>query len=188
MQPMLAHSDRDRRQLGHLTPRRLGDINTLAIGENVRARPAAVGPMLNDLVDLLGRKQPPVPALVPVLAATLPARPLAARTTRSRRRILRRRQRRVPRTPNQTTLELANPSLKPFIRLDQTLVRIHQLVEPQQQPNRCLTIAIQNRLRLGPLHTKPFATRTRVPAPPERLRVEVRLQRLARVPRAIGVA
>src|SRR5438093_9782174 len=59
MQPMLAHSDRDRRQLGHLTPKRLGDINTLAIGENVRARPAAVGPMLNDLVDLLGRKQPP---------------------------------------------------------------------------------------------------------------------------------
>ena len=125
--------------------------------------------MLDDLVDLLGRKQPPIPALVPGLATTSPTRALPARTRRRRRRILRRRQRRVPRTPIQTTLELANPSLKPFIRLDQTLVRIHQLVEPQQQPNRRLTIAIQNRLGLGPLHTKPFATRTRVPAPPERL-------------------
>ena len=82
------------------------------------------------------------------------------------------------RYPIQTTLELANPSLKPFIRLDQTLVRIHQLVEPQQQPNRCLTIAIQNRLGLGPLHTKPFATRTRVPAPPERLPADAALQAL----------
>jgi hypothetical protein len=106
---------------------------------------------------------------VPLLPASLPARPLAARTTRSRRRILRRRKRRVPRTLIQTTLQLGNPSLEPFIRRDQTLVRIHQLVEPQQQPNSRLTIAIEDRLRLGPLHTKPFAARTRVPAPPERL-------------------
>src|SRR5439155_12609566 len=169
VQPMLGHSDHDRRQLGHLTPRRLGDIDALAFGERAGARSAAVRPLLNDPVDLRGRKQPPVPSLVPVLHAPLPTRPLAARTTRSRRGILRRRKRRVPRTPAQTTLELSNPSLEPPVRLDQTLVRIHQLLKPQQQPNRCLTIAIEDRLGLGPLHAKPFATRTRVPAPPERL-------------------
>ena len=66
---MLGHADRDRRQLGHLTPPRLDGIDALALGERARTRPAALGPMLNDLVDLLGRKQPPVPALVPLLAA-----------------------------------------------------------------------------------------------------------------------
>src|SRR6266540_18731 len=167
---MLAHSDRDRRQLGYLTPRRLGDIDTLGFGEHVRARPAAVGPMLDDLVDLLGRKQPPVPGLMPVLPAPLPARPLPTRAWRSRERILRRRQRRVPRTPIQTTLELSNPSLEPLVRLHQTPIRIHQLAEPQQQRDSRFAITIQDRLRLDPLHTKPFATRTQVPAPPERLR------------------
>ncbi len=175
---MLGHSDRDRRQLGHLTPRRLGGIDPLTFGERARARSAAVGPMLNDPVDLLGRKQPPVPALVPVLPAPLPARPLPTRTTRSRRGILRRRKRRVPRTPVQTTLKLGNPGLEPFIRLDQTLVRIHQLVEPHQQPNSSLTIAIEDRLGLGPLHATSFATRTRVPAPPERLPVYCSVGRL----------
>src|SRR5207244_11416191 len=90
VQPMLAHSDSDRRQLGHLTPRRLSDIDTLGFGENVRARPAAVGPMLDDLVDLLGRKQPPVPALVSVLPPPPPARPLPTRAWRGPRRVVRR--------------------------------------------------------------------------------------------------
>src|SRR3954454_23744441 len=168
---MLGHSDRDRRQLGQLTPPRLGSIGALALGERVRARSTAVGPMLNDRVNLLGWKQPPVVALVPVLPTSLPARPLVARTTWSRRRILRRRKRRVPRTPVQPTLELDNPSLEPFVRLDQTLGRIHQFVQSQQQSNRCLAIAIEDRLRLGRLHSKPFAGRTRVPASPERLQV-----------------
>jgi hypothetical protein len=85
---MLAHTDRDRRQLGQLTPRWLGGIDALVFGENTRARAAAVRPMLNELLDPLGQKQPSVSALVPVLPASLPTRPLAARTTRSRRRIL----------------------------------------------------------------------------------------------------
>ncbi len=68
---MLGHPDRDRRQLGDLTPRRLGRIDTIRLGELVRARPAPLGPMLDDLVDLLGRKQPPIPALVPMLPAPL---------------------------------------------------------------------------------------------------------------------
>src|SRR5438046_10418732 len=116
MQPMLDHSDRDRRQLRHLPQRRLDRIDTLGFGENVGTRPTAVGPMLDDLVDPLGRQQPPVPTLVPLLPTPLPARPRATRTWRSRRRILRRRQRRVPRTPVQTTLELRTPSLEPLVR------------------------------------------------------------------------
>src|SRR5262249_46092126 len=75
--------------------------------------------------------------------------------------------RRVPRTPVQTPLELGNPSLEPLVRLDQPLIRNHQPVEPQQQNNSRLAITIEDRLRLSPLHTKPFATRPRAPAPPE---------------------
>jgi hypothetical protein len=85
---MLGHSDRDRRQLGQLTPRRLASIDALAFGERARARAAAVGPTLDDLVDLLGRKKPPVPALVPLLPALLPARPLPTLPFRRRRGIL----------------------------------------------------------------------------------------------------
>ena len=121
--------------------------------------------MLDDLVDPLGRKQPPVPALMPVLPAPLPTRPLPARTWRRRRRILRRRQRRVPRTPVQTTLELGHPSLEALVRLDQPLVRLDQLIEPKQQPDSRLTITIQDRLRLSPLHTTRFAAQSPGPYP-----------------------
>jgi hypothetical protein len=152
VQAMFGHSDCDRRQLGHLTPRRPGDIDALGFGENVRARPTAVGPMLDDVVDLLGRKQPPVPALVPLLPAPLAAGPLPPRAWRSRRGILRRRQRRVPGTPIQATLELGNPSLEPRVRVDQTLVRLNQLVQPLQQTNSRLPIAIDDRLSFRPLH------------------------------------
>src|SRR6266540_699705 len=167
---MLGHLDCDRRQLGHLTPRRLGRVDPVAFDERVRARPTAVGPMLDDLVDLLGRKQPPKPALVPVLPAALPARPLPTRAWRSRRGILRRRKRRVARTSVQPPLELGNPRLEPLVRLHQPLVRLNQLVQPKQQTNSRLTIPIQDRLGPGPLHTQTFGARTKVPSPPERLR------------------
>jgi hypothetical protein len=39
-----------------------------------------------------------------------------------------------------------------------------QLVEPKQQPQSRLTIAIQDCLRLGPLHTLEFAPAGRVPS------------------------
>jgi hypothetical protein len=152
MQPMLRHPDRDRRQLGDLTPRRLGRLDTIRLGELVRTRPAPVGPILDDLVDLLGREQSPVPAFVSVLPTPLAARPLPARTWRRRRRILRRRQRRVARTPIQPTLELGHPSLEALVRIDQPPVRLDQLIKPKQQADRRLTITIQDRLGLGPLH------------------------------------
>ena len=139
--------------------------------EQVRARPAALRPMLDDLVDLLERKQPPMPALMPRLATTSPTRPLPARTRRRRRRILRRRQRRVPRTPVQPPLELGHPSLEP-------LVRLHQLAHPQQQRDSRLTITIKDRLRLSPLHTTGFAAGTGSLPQPERLPRRPRFQGL----------
>ena len=83
MEPMLAHTDSDRWQLGHLTPRWLGGIDALVLGEHTRARAAAVRPMLNELIHPLGRKQPPVPALMTRLSTPLAARPLPARAWRS---------------------------------------------------------------------------------------------------------
>jgi hypothetical protein len=112
--------------------------------------------MLDHLVDLLGRKQPSVPALMPGLTTTLPTRPRPARTRRRRRRILGRRKRRVPRTPVQPPLELGHPTLEP-------LVRLHQLAHPQQQRDSRLAITIKDRLGLGPLHTSRFAASPAVP-------------------------
>ena len=54
VQPMLGDPDRDRRQLRDLVPPRLRRVNALRLPEHVRARPAPLGPMLDDLVDLLG--------------------------------------------------------------------------------------------------------------------------------------
>ena len=119
--------------------------------------------MIDDLVDLLGRKQLPVPAFMPWLTASTPTRPLPARTRRRRRRVLRRRQRRVPRASIQPPLELGHPSLEPLVRLD-------QLAQPQQQRDSRLAITVKDRLSLGPLHTSRFAARTEVPSPAERLR------------------
>ena len=158
MEPMFAHPDRDRRQLGQLTPRRLLRVDEFARAELALTRSAAIGPMLDDLVDQLGRKQPPIAALMPGLPTALSTRALPARPRRRRRRILRRRQRRVPRTPVQPPLKLGHPSLEP-------LVRLHQLTEPKQQPNSRLTITIKNRLGLSPLHTNTFAAGTEDPSP-----------------------
>jgi hypothetical protein len=109
--------------------------------------------MLDDLVYPFEREQPSVPALMPGLAAP---RPTGARPTwprRRRGRILRGRQRRVARTPAQPPLELGHASLQPLIRLDQPLVRLDQRVELKQQPDSRRAITIQDRLRLGTLHT-----------------------------------
>jgi hypothetical protein len=114
--------------------------------------------MLDDFVDLLGRKQPPVPTLMTGLTTTPPPRALPARTRRRRRRILRRRQRRVPRAPVQPPLELGYASLEPLVRLD-------QLTQPQQQRDSRLTITIKDRLSLSPLHPYMFAATTEVPSP-----------------------
>jgi hypothetical protein len=73
VQLVLGHFDRDRRQLGDLTPGRLGRIDTIGLGELVPARPAPLGPVLAELVHLLEREQSAVPAFVSVLPAPLAA-------------------------------------------------------------------------------------------------------------------
>lgn len=70
---MLGHPDRDWRKLGELTPGRLGRVDTIVLGELMRTRPAAPGPMLDDLVDLPRSEQSTVPAFVSVLPASLAA-------------------------------------------------------------------------------------------------------------------
>ena len=67
---MLGHPDRDRRKLRDLMAPRIRRINELRRTEDVRARLAALGPMLDDLVDLLQRKQPPVPTFMTRLTTT----------------------------------------------------------------------------------------------------------------------
>lgn len=153
---MLGHADRDRGQLRDLVPPRLRRVDPLRLAEHVRARPAPLGPVLDDLVDLLGRKQPSVATLMPGLTTARPTRPLPARTRRCRRRILRGWQRGVARRAAQPSLELTDPSLEPLVRLD-------QLAHPHQQCERRLPVTIENPLCLNPLHTLEFATPKRVP-------------------------
>src|SRR5271155_805105 len=162
MQPMLGHNHTGRRQLRHLVAGRLAGINTLRQLEHVRAGLAPLRPMLDNLVDLLRRQQPPMLTLMPRLPATRTTRTLPSRPRRRRRRILRRRQRRVPRAPVQTPLKLTHPRLKPPVRL-------HQLTQPQQEQDRRLTVTIKDRLSLNPLHTTKFAAPTEVPSWGERL-------------------
>ena len=64
VQPMLGHPDRDLRQLRDLMPPRVSRVDQLRHVEHMRTRPAALGPMLNDLVHPLRWKQPPEAALV----------------------------------------------------------------------------------------------------------------------------
>jgi hypothetical protein len=72
VQPMLGHPHSDRRQLRDLMAPRLRRINQIRPAEHVRARAAALWPMLDDLVDPLGREQPPMLALMPRLTTTPP--------------------------------------------------------------------------------------------------------------------
>src|SRR5438128_8951375 len=115
---MLGDPDSDRRQLGDVVPPRFRGVNALQLAEHVRAHLAALWPMLDDLVDLLGRKQPPVLALMPGLAAPPPTRPLRARTRPRRRSAPRGRQRPAPLTPVPPPLKPRNPCLAPLLRPD----------------------------------------------------------------------
>src|SRR6266511_1244357 len=169
-QPVLGHPDRDRRQLSDLVPPRLRGVDQLLPVEHTRARAAPPRPMLDDLVHPLGRKQASVPPFVTGLAAARPAGSRPGRSRRRRRRVLRRRQRRVPRAPLQPPLELCHPSLEPLVRLD-------QLADPNQQRDRRLPVAVEDRLRLGPLHRTQLRRASTGPCTgPERLPKTVDMQ------------
>lgn len=74
VEAVLAHRDRDRRQLGNLVALHGGRVHPLVLPEDMRAGLAALRPVLDDLIDALERKQRPVPAFVPGLAASPSAR------------------------------------------------------------------------------------------------------------------
>src|SRR6266511_2352437 len=162
----LAHAG----QLTDLVPPRLRGVDQLLPVEHTRARAAPPRPMLDDLVHPLGRKQASVPPFVTGLAAARPAGSRPGRSRRRRRRVLRRRQRRVPRAPLQPPLELCHPSLEPLVRLD-------QLADPNQQRDRRLPVAVEDRLRLGPLHRTQLRRASTGPCTgPERLPKTVDMQ------------
>src|ERR671919_1969168 len=114
---MLAPLHRGRRQLRDLVPPWLRSLDQLPLSEDVRTRAATLGPVLDDLVDVLERQQRAMAALVPGLAATLAARAWLAWPRRRRGRILRGRQRRVARAAIEPLLKLADASLEPPVRL-----------------------------------------------------------------------
>ena len=123
---MLAHGDRDRRQLGNLVALRRRRVDLLLGSEGSRARLAALRPVVDDHVQPLGRQQPSVAALVSGLAAAASARSRLLRARRRRQRILRGRQRRVMRAAVEPPLQLRDAGLEPPVRLDQ-LAHTHQV-------------------------------------------------------------
>ena len=133
MQPLLGHPHRDRRQLSDLTPStarphrharsrrtRARTTGTAAANAQRSRRPAPA--------EAAGGTDPRAPAAHRASAPIPSPRP-----RRRRRRILRRRQRRVTRTPIQTTLKLDHPSLEPLVRRHQPSFA-RPLIEPKQQP------------------------------------------------------
>jgi hypothetical protein len=74
VQAVLRGRDRDRRQLRDLVALHGGHVDALVLREDMRAGVAALWPVLDNLIDALERKQRPAAALVPGLAAPLPAR------------------------------------------------------------------------------------------------------------------
>jgi len=156
VQAVLAHPDRDRGQLGELVALRGRRLDALVLREDMRAGPAALRPVLYDLIDARERQPRPALALVPGLAAgRTPARRLL-RARRRRGRILRGRKRRGTRTPGQPLLELGDAGLEPPVRLD-------QLPDLHQQRDRGFPLAVEDRLRLGTLHTEPVRRPQRGP-------------------------
>src|SRR5215211_6742964 len=108
MELVLAEPDRDRRQLGDLAADGLAGGLAPRLREAVPAL-AALRPVVDRLVDRLDRCQPaPAPRMARLAPLRSPqaTRPLALRRPR---RILARRQRRVPRVAFQAALELGDP-------------------------------------------------------------------------------
>ena len=143
---VLAHAHRDLRQLLDLMARRLPDRDTLDVGEHVAAA-ATLRPMIDQLVNRPRRQQLATMTLMTGLATLRASRAiLPAPTRRHTRRILARRQRRIPRVTPQLTLELLDPRLK----------LPNPAIHRQQHLNHSLTARVVDRLSLSALHTPTF--------------------------------
>ena len=156
---MLGHGDRDRRQLGDLTakarPRR-HDPPQRTRAHTSRSAPAECSTISSTRSGDDRRYLPSCPCCPPGLRPGPFPRGRGGAdgscdggNDELRELRLSRRSGFRPPEPSET-----------LVRLDQPADHLNRLVEPKQQPDRRLTITIQNRLGLNPLHTR-FAARNR---------------------------
>jgi hypothetical protein len=145
MQAVLGHRDRDGGQFGHLVALWRSRVPALVRGEAVRAGVAARRPVVEDLVYPLEGQQRALLAFVSGLTAGTATGDRSSRARWRRGGIKRRRQRRIARGAVQLPLKIGHAGLKPPVCLD-------QFVEAQQQGNRGLPVAVENRLCLGTVH------------------------------------
>ena len=148
MQAVLGQDDRNRGQLGHLVADRLAERVALRLREAVAAG-AALGPMVDDLLNCLDRGQSPTVAFMTPLGsrvATRRRRPLARRRAG---RILAGWQRGVARVAVQAPLKPGDA----LLLLAQPLVKLGNLCrERQERSDYRLASLLIDRLRLGALH------------------------------------
>ena len=177
MAAMLGDHDRDRRQLGDLTTPRPPGGQLLLLAELAPAAPAAVRIVVDELVNLVLRRQRTTGALMPGLAASTPPLPIPReQLLRLRPRLrppLLTRLRRIVRGRLRTSSRaLPRPLLKtpdPF--LQQPSLRGQPLYRRGQLENHLDTTIpprVIDRLGLRPLHTTQFDNRTEVPSPESR--------------------
>ena len=166
---MLGHGDRDRRQLLDLVAHRIADGDQLVLRELVAAV-AAIRPMINDLVDRPRRQQRPPLALMPRLAALTATRGILAAPRRRTRMIDTRRLRAIARAPVQPPLKQRDPLILTRNPRRQDLnLRPQPLVlrrQRQQNLDDRLPAPLEDRLRVGALHTPYFAAPELCPPTP----------------------
>ena len=156
---MLAHPHGDRGQLADLMALRRGDLDALLLLKRSRARAAALGPVLDELIDALERKQGTASTLVAGLGAGSPARGRLTRSRWYRGRIGRGRQRGVARVSLEALLQLCDAGLQPSVRLD-------QLIDSHQQGERRLPVASRIASASARSIAPVFAGPKKVPAHP----------------------
>src|SRR6266540_3218567 len=167
VQTMLAHLDDDRRQLAHLMAHRIAIRLALCLSELVPAT-TALRPVVDLMIDPLGRQQTPVPALMTRLPTLPAARPLPAFARRRARRVLAWWCRGIARVATEPLLEVLNPREElldlPGLLGDLRVLRIDSRRERQQHADDRIPALLVDRLGLGPLHTARFATPTEDPS------------------------
>src|SRR5450830_253103 len=154
---MLAEEHRGRRQLRDLMARGLANGATLCLAESVAAG-AALGPVVDELVDRLDRCQPTTASRMARLGAGPPARGRLTRPRWRRGWILAGGQRGVARVSAQALFKIGNADLKPPVRRaqfgdlspEQSVLRR----ELQEHSDDRLTSLLIDRLSLGAFHAQ----------------------------------
>ena len=170
MAAMLPNNQRDRRQLDDLTPTRTPRRQLLLIAELVPATAAAVGVVIDELVDLILAGERPAGALMPGLPTRsaplpIPRQQLLRLRPRLRPPLLTRLRRILRRRPRPGTRTLPRPLLKPpDALLQQQRLRgqpLHRRGQLKDDLDATLPARVIDRLRLRPLHTTQFDDGTR---------------------------